>query len=49
MRKFIVDAYVRGAVVGSAERAELEGSTAVFAKRRYRDRYNRTLVRRVGI
>jgi len=28
-----VDAYVRGAVVGSAERAELEGSTAAFTKR----------------
>ena len=48
VRQFIVDAYVRGAKVGSAERAELEGSTAVFAKRRFRDRYNRIIVRRVG-
>ena len=48
VRQFIVDAYVRGARVGSAERAELEGSTAVFAKRRFRDRYNRIIVRRVG-
>ena len=48
MRKFLVDAYVRGAAVGSAERAELEGSTAGFTKRRYRDRYNRIIVRRVG-
>ena len=48
VRQFIVDAYVRGARVGSAERAELEGSTAVFAKRRFRDRYNRIIVRRVA-
>ena len=48
-RRFIVQAYVRGGVVGCAERAELEGSTAVFPKRRYRDRYNRIIVRRVGI
>lgn len=48
MRQFIVEAYVRGGVVGCAERAELEGSTAVFAKRRFRDRYNRIIVRRVG-
>ena len=48
VRKFIVEAYVRGGFVGCAERAELEGSTAVFAKRRFRDRYNRIIVRRVG-
>ena len=48
VRRFIVDAYVRGAVVGCADRAELEGSTAVFPKRRFRDRYNRIIVRRVG-
>ena len=47
-RKFIVQAFVRGGVVGCAERAELEGSTAVFPKRRFRDRYNRIIVRRVG-
>ena len=48
VRKFIADAYVRGAAVGSAERAELEGSTAAFCKRRMRDRWNRIIVRRVG-
>jgi hypothetical protein len=36
VRQFIVDAYVKGArTCGSAEHAELEGSTSVFAKRRY--------------
>ena len=35
VRQFIVEAYVRGAAVGSAERAELEGSTAAFTKRRF--------------
>ena len=34
VRRFFVEAYVRGAAVGSAERAELEGSTAAFTKRR---------------
>ena len=48
VRKFIVQAYVRGAA-GTAERAELEGSTAVFPKRRFRDRYNRIIVRRLGL
>ena len=46
VREFIVDAYVkRQRTCGSAEHAELEGSTSVFAKRRYRDRWNRTIVR----
>ena len=48
VRAFIVQAYVRGATVGRAEDAELEGSTAVFTKRRYRDKWNRTIVRRVA-
>jgi hypothetical protein len=38
VRQFLVNAYVQGAkTCGSAEYAELEGSTSVFAKRRYRD------------
>ena len=46
VRQFLCDAYVQGAkTCGSAEHAELEGSTSVFAKRRYRDRWNRTIVR----
>ena len=34
---FIVQAFVKGARCGNAHHAELEGSTAVFSKRRYRD------------
>ena len=45
--RLVVEAYVRGAPVGCAEKAEVEGSTSVFTKRRYRDRWNRTLVRRI--
>ena len=48
VKKFVIDAYVRGARVGSAEKSEFEGSTSVFTKRRYRDRWNRTLVRRIA-
>ena len=48
VKDFIIKAYVRGASVGCAERAELEGSTGVFCKRRYRDRWNRTIVRRIA-
>ena len=44
VKKIVVEAYVRGAPVGCAERAEVEGSTIVFTKRRYRDRWNRLLV-----
>ena len=45
VRKFLVDAYVRGAQCGCASNCELEGSTAVFTKRRYRDAWNRVIVR----
>ena len=45
VREFIIQAYVKGAKCGSADRSELEGSTSVFAKRRFRDRWNRTIVR----
>jgi hypothetical protein len=48
VKRFIVQCYVRGAAVGCAERAELEDSTFVATKRRIRDRWNRTLVRRVS-
>ena len=47
VRQFFVDCFVRGARV-SAENVDFEGSTAVFTKRRYRDRWNRTLTRRVA-
>ena len=48
VKQFIIAAYVRGAHVGCAEKSEFEGSTSVFTKRRYRDRWNRTLVRRIS-
>ena len=46
VKQFIVSAYVRGAACGRAEQCEFEGSTAIFTKRRYRDKWNRTIVRR---
>ena len=39
---------MRGAEVGCAERVGFDGSTSVFTKRRYRDKWNRTVVRRVA-
>ena len=45
VRQFIVDAYVRGAQCGCASNCELEGSTAIFTKRRYRNAWNRVIVR----
>ena len=50
VRDFIVNAYVRGALStgGQVENVALEGSTAVYTKRRYRDRYNRAIVKRVA-
>ncbi len=48
VRDFIIGAYVKGAVCGTAERSELEGSTSVFTKRRFRDRWNRAIVRRLA-
>jgi hypothetical protein len=48
VRDFIVGAYVRGASVGTAEHSPLEGNTAVFTKRRYRDAWNRCVTRRIS-
>ena len=48
VRGFLVQAYVRGAADGCAEKAAVEDCTAIFTKRRYRDRWNRTMVRRIG-
>ncbi len=36
VRKFLTEAYVRGAYVGCADNAPLEGSTFISTKRRYR-------------
>jgi hypothetical protein len=38
VKDFITQAFVKGARCGNAHNAELEGSTAVFSKRRFRDR-----------
>ena len=48
VRDFIIAAYVRGATIGAAEHTPLEGNTAVFTKRRYRDAWNRSVTRRVS-
>ena len=48
VRTFVIDAYIRGFKVGCAENVGFEGSTAVFTRRRYRDKWNRTVVRRVA-
>ena len=48
VRSFLVEAYVRGARSNCAELTPFEGSTGVFTKRRYRDRFNKTMVKRVG-
>ena len=48
VKAFLVAAYVRGARVDSAERAPLEGLTAVFTKRRYRDAWNRAVMRKIA-
>ena len=48
VRDFIIAAYVRGASIGTAEHTPLEGNTAVFTKRRYRDAWNRCVTRRVA-
>ena len=48
VRTFFVGAYVRGASSNCAEQTPFEGSTGVFTKRRYRDRFNRTMVKRVS-
>ena len=48
VRDFIVQAFVKGARCGNAHHCELEGSTAVFSKRRFRDRWNRTIVRQLA-
>ena len=48
VKRFIIQCFVRGATAGTAERTEMEGSTFVTTKRRFRDRWNRILVRRIA-
>ena len=47
VKKFIVQSYVRGARFGSTESCPLEKVTSVFTKRRYRDAWNRALMRKI--
>ena len=48
VREFMIDAYVRGYGIATAAHVPFEGSTAVFTRRRYRDKWNRTVVRRIA-
>jgi hypothetical protein len=48
VRSFLIQAYVKGASFACAERVPVEGCTSVFNKRRYRDKWNRTVVRRIA-
>ena len=49
VRAFFVQSYVRGALKGgTADKVNFEGSTAIFTKRRYRDKWNRNVVARVS-
>ena len=50
VRKFVVDAFVRGALSfkQTAALVDFEGSTSLFAKRRYRDAWNRCVVGRIA-
>ena len=38
VRKFFVEAYLRGSEYGPPEKHELEGSTSIWTKRGFRDR-----------
>ena len=49
VRRFLIQAYVKGMMsCGTADSCDFEGSTAVFTKRRFRDRWNRTIVKRLS-
>ena len=50
VRKFLVEAYVRGAAkeLASARRVPLDGPTAVFSKRAYRNLWNRRVLKRIA-
>ena len=48
VKEFLIDAYVRGAKVDSPESVPLENVIAIFTKRRFRDAWNRAVVRRIA-
>ena len=45
---FFVEAYVQGYQISTAEQVFFEACTAVFTRRRYRERWNRKVVRRIS-
>ena len=50
VRDFIVASFLRGArsCKGTVDNVGLEGSTAVFTKRRFRDKWNRALLKKIS-
>ena len=48
VRDFIVQGFLRGAKIRTADNVPFEDHTAVFSRRRDRDRWNRTVVRRIA-
>ena len=50
VRRFLIDAYVRGAAkkLATAQAVPLEGPTAVFSRRKFRDRWNRGVLSRIA-
>ena len=45
VRKFMINAYVRGRAFSIAEQVPVEGTTTVVTRRRYRDKWNRKVAR----
>ena len=48
VRRFVIKSFVRGARFPCAELCPLEKVTSVFTKRRYRDAWNRALMRKIA-
>ena len=50
VQKFLVEAFVRGAApeLATARQVPLEGATAVFSRRRDRNRWNRAVLKRIA-
>jgi len=48
VRRFFVQAFVRGIDQDTPETVDVEDTTSIFPKRRYRDRWNRVVVRRIA-
>ena len=48
VRNFIIDCFERGAEIRTAETVPFEEHTAIFSRRKDRDKWNRTVVRRIA-